>query len=1635
MGKKWLLLSMSFLLFCLIVSSLSSQSFVAVPLNDKIIETSKEIEDNNPQLSNQNTEATSWWNKSFEYRVKISITERANLSITLFPINVYLEFEENHAHKDSIRVLFWDGNNWIGPLISQVWNKTFYDDGIHLKSATVTFLVNLTEYETVNYYIYYSKYDRGTISFTPMVQGYEDESIDNDYWFQGKYYKVYTNHLRNGKIEKLWHLITNNEIGNPGSPGNTYFPTHYDPYSTALGNTYGAAINVEGITESGPIFIKYHTTAQFSGSYDDKAEITYTFYWFGWVVEVNSSCNDDVDWSYFYSIWWMFDPGVMPSLYIFREPNDEEIYENFATGTWNRVYKYGNVTRVAFYDTNDGEGVGYGEIDVQAHKFTSYARFHYIYYYYYTYQYWYKRYNEVVNDAGSWEYEKYVIVVWNATEGLDPFKKITIEFQNSPEIEIGEERIIFQLKVNVFDGNNNPVPGANVYVFSGDQLIQSGITQSNGYIILPIDQEGTYDILVNYTTSYQQNDEYMTVSAESQAVVEYPDDVFQTVSKDIFLPMGTLNITVIDLLGRDLASDAIIEIYNGGYEITGGPRTTTNGQIILPFFPHGEYTIYTSYQPLERSVEFWIFRITETQIDFSFTQSEFIITQPIGDLLIKVNAYDGHGIHDISLLLSNASNVKGVKYHSISTNATGYAYLYRIENATWNLHISATDSYNQPLDKDITIFRLNNTLSESTLSVVLPLTRLNILVTVGGENYEGATIEVRKEGSSNILTSGTTNASGQITFSLILEGKYNVTAIVYISKNSSIIYASNNYSAVFEFKFPGFTYSEKDSVMVNGNSTNVFFYYYNDNITIKVNYYNRTGLSTNPIDIPISGSENITIWIYLGNNLVHHITKGSSLGNIIIEELNNGTYYLHISTSLLKLNVSALYYTIKVIIYNKTYNSPTPISYLLKVVSVDADAYVSKDSITVEWSKKISFTLYYNDTIHNLPIPDANITYVITNIEQTYYYKSTFDYNPNNKSYVLNVDTDVINAIPDTYTITIYVNKINYQSHVFYVSLKVDEIQTKLKVIAFPSNSVSWMQEYRIIAMYTYSNGTAITNAEVSMKMDDSVYELNWNGTHYVSSTFNSSVLIPGEYAYLINATKMYHEQKLLFANITILKAPANLLLTINGTSISANGMFNVTYEKGGILELSAFYSQSECSYGIENGYLYLSIRETGYLTAFNEKGDGIYNAIINFSELYVTRFSVTIYASHQNFSDISFQFTLNVTPQQSFLTVNKLEFSVIWGEKPTLIVEFTDNYGDPITDAIITVNWTEAGLVFSRQENIYVATIDTSFEEPGNYTLVVSASALNYRYQQVIVKLQVLIPLEIDIPKIVEKYWLETINITMYIHDLYNNRSLDNADVKYSWAFGSGGFTFVGRGLYILTLNLTQYPTGDYNVNVTVMKEGYPTIHDNFTLRILPAPMKFIYVDIQSGNELEIGQNLTVKILLEETVFNNPLDDANVTMIIYSEEEVVAAAQFDNTGNGTYFLSFNTENLSLGSYLVEIYASKENYASPKAYVFTLLIKEQTVNLVVARIPVSTLYFSSSVAISAIGIFGGALYGYRLYKIPWIIRALDKVIRSIAKGKKTIDFSKFPQIEDVLRDILGSEFSKVRREPPRKITE
>ena len=62
--------------------------------------------------------------------------------------------------------------------------------------------------------------------------------------------------------------------------------------------------------------------------------------------------------------------------------------------------------------------------------------------------------------------------------------------------------------------------------------------------------------------------------------------------------------------------------------------------------------------------------------------------------------------------------------------------------------------------------------------------------------------------------------------------------------------------------------------------------------------------------------------------------------------------------------------------------------------------------------------------------------------------------------------------------------------------------------------------------------------------------------------------------------------------------------------------------------------------------------------------------------------------------------------------------------------------------------------------------------------------------------------------------------------------------------------------------------------------------------------------------------------------------------------------------------------------------------------------------------------------IATFGMIFTSLYAYRLYKIPKLIRSLDKTILRIVKNEY-VDFSKFPKIEDIFHEIVFTLFQSV----------
>ncbi|MGQ4891053.1 MAG: hypothetical protein ACP6IP_01055 [Candidatus Njordarchaeia archaeon] len=93
-----------------------------------------------------------WYNESWKYRVRVSVTENAGLTRDAVPITVHLNFQKGQAMVGTILVL---DNKTQKELPYQLWNITYYNSSFY-KSLYVTWIGSLNALETRVYYVYWS---------------------------------------------------------------------------------------------------------------------------------------------------------------------------------------------------------------------------------------------------------------------------------------------------------------------------------------------------------------------------------------------------------------------------------------------------------------------------------------------------------------------------------------------------------------------------------------------------------------------------------------------------------------------------------------------------------------------------------------------------------------------------------------------------------------------------------------------------------------------------------------------------------------------------------------------------------------------------------------------------------------------------------------------------------------------------------------------------------------------------------------------------------------------------------------------------------------------------------------------------------------------------------------------------------------------------------------------------------------------------------------------------------------------------------------------------------------------------------------------------------------------------------------
>ncbi len=105
---------------------------------------------------------------NWKYRIKLNVSEPGFINRVNEPVNVFLTFEDNQAKLNSFRVMMYNSSGWFN-VTTQVWNYTLYQPSGFVKTATVTFLVNMTKSQSSIYYLYYTAQNVPSIQYKPFI--------------------------------------------------------------------------------------------------------------------------------------------------------------------------------------------------------------------------------------------------------------------------------------------------------------------------------------------------------------------------------------------------------------------------------------------------------------------------------------------------------------------------------------------------------------------------------------------------------------------------------------------------------------------------------------------------------------------------------------------------------------------------------------------------------------------------------------------------------------------------------------------------------------------------------------------------------------------------------------------------------------------------------------------------------------------------------------------------------------------------------------------------------------------------------------------------------------------------------------------------------------------------------------------------------------------------------------------------------------------------------------------------------------------------------------------------------------------------------------------------------------------------
>ena len=670
--------------------------------------------------------------------------------------------------------------------------------------------------------------------------------------------------------------------------------------------------------------------------------------------------------------------------------------------------------------------------------------------------------------------------------------------------------------------------------------------------------------------------------------------------------------------------------------------------------------------------------------------------------------------------------------------------------------------------------------------------------------------------------------------------------------------------------------------------------YYPDNLTIQVNYTKFSGemLLSAKVNCRVNGGSPLSL-----------VVKD----NLFTIRLNSTAY--GVGNYNITIGASQMGYYTRQIYINWTVNPG--------LTAIKLYINGSYSQMEFYYRQQMKITVYYNDTVHNVPIANALVNLTGLGVPRTLTYVGNGNY-----SIVLN--SSLRSAGP--YYLSLIIRKQNYQNQTQSFTIYARYNDT-LKWSQLPPSSIKPFEVLRMAVNLSH-DGIPVPGQNITFRIISNIRTENHTARTNTSgvAVFNVGYTIQvGETS--LSAQAIYGGNSTEFpAFITrdigiIYHTRTDVFIdkrNITGTPLIGDYPWFIGTRN--LINITLFYYNSTVS-GTKVGIstpsaTYRIINQTGGTwidwTPLEKEtlGVGYYNITLNVENWRNDTYYIGIHFNKTLFQVQDFTITIHLEFNTTMILVAPSSPSVTYyyPENLTIQVNYTKIMGNEILSANVrlTING-GTPLKLHVVNDLFVIRLNSTDYGVGNYNITIIASLLGYYTRQIYINWTIRTCLTSYILYIngsyspTEFYYGQQMKITVYYNDTVHNVPITNALVNITLLGGNAQtLSYMGNGNYSIIFNSASRLPGLWSFSLIIRKPNY--LNHTFNLVLYARYNTTLRWLTVFPTQAKAGQTLTfmVKMIHND---GSPVNNQNITFIVYTNKgpQIIPPIYTNGSGIASY--------------------------------------------------------------------------------------------------------------------------------------